>query len=123
MDIPFLLGTMFTESRNRAKGIGFLLHLLMGVVFAFIYGVIFRLTGLRTIWSGALLGLMHAALLTTAGALLLPAMHPRMAHGRQRPQPSRQLEPPGFLSLNYGRGTPLASALAHALFGAILGFF
>ena len=33
MDIPFLLGTMFTESRNRAKGIGFLLHLLMGVVF------------------------------------------------------------------------------------------
>ena len=35
----------------------------------------------------------------------------------------RQLEPPGFLALNYGVQTPLSVVVAHVLFGAIVGAF
>jgi hypothetical protein len=31
------------------------------------------------------------------------------------------LEPPGFLMLNYGRGSPLASLVAHVAYGALVG--
>ena len=31
------------------------------------------------------------------------------------------LEPPGFLLRNYGRGTPIATLLAHVVYGAIAG--
>jgi hypothetical protein len=33
------------------------------------------------------------------------------------------LEPPGFLMLNYGRGTPVASTIANLAYGAIVGGF
>jgi hypothetical protein len=35
----------------------------------------------------------------------------------------RELEPPGFLALNYGISTPLSVILAHAVFGAVLSGF
>jgi hypothetical protein len=53
----------------------------------------------------------------------LLAMHPRMANEQQGPTPTRQLEPPGFLALNYGRRTPLSLILAHLVYGGILGAF
>jgi hypothetical protein len=39
------------------------------------------------------------------------------------PQPTRQLEPPGFLGLNYGYGTPLVTLVAHLMYGTMLGAF
>jgi hypothetical protein len=33
------------------------------------------------------------------------------------------LESPGFMLLNYGRGTPLVTVLAHLAYGAIVGAF
>jgi len=57
------------------------------------------------------------------GLSALGAMHPRMASEQQGPTPTRQLEPPGFLALNYGRRTPLSVLLAHLVYGAILGAF
>ena len=50
-------------------------------------------------------------------------MHPRMASEQHGPTPTRQLEPPGFLALNYGRRTPISLLLAHLVYGAILGAF
>jgi hypothetical protein len=35
----------------------------------------------------------------------------------------RQLEPPGFLAMNYGRGTPVSTLLGQILYGATLGGF
>jgi hypothetical protein len=35
----------------------------------------------------------------------------------------RQLEPPGFLALNYGFQTPVSVIIAHIVFGVILGAF
>ena len=46
-----------------------------------------------------------------------------MASEQRGPTPTRQLEPLGFLALNYGRRTPLSVVIAHVLYGAILGGF
>jgi hypothetical protein len=50
-------------------------------------------------------------------------MHPRMAGETRGPTPTRQLEPPGFFALNYGRSSPVVVLLAHLAYGAILGAF
>jgi hypothetical protein len=46
-----------------------------------------------------------------------------MASEQQGPTVARQLEPPGFLALNYGVRTPIAVFVSHAVFGIILGAF
>ena len=46
-----------------------------------------------------------------------------MVSDSRGPEPTRLLEPPGFLVTNYGRWTPLVLLLAHALFGAVMGGF
>jgi hypothetical protein len=38
----------------------------------------------------------------------------------QGPSPTRQLQPPGFLAMNYGRRTPISVELAHLACGATL---
>ena len=39
------------------------------------------------------------------------------------PTPNRQLQPLGFLALNYGRRTPIVTFMSHVVYGAILGAF
>lgn len=123
INLPYMLGTIFTPSRDRAKVIGFGVHLINGWLFSLIYVAAFHVWGRATWWSGAAIGFVHAAFVLTAGMRLMPGMHPRMASEQQGPTVARQLEPPGFLALNYGYQTPLTILLAHVLFGAILGAF
>jgi uncharacterized membrane protein YagU involved in acid resistance len=121
--IPYMLGTMLTPSRDRAMLVGFLLHVMNGWIFALIYALAFESWGTATWWQGAGNGLVHSLFVVLVGMSLLPAMHPRMANEQQGPSPTRQLQPPGFLGLNYGRRTPIATILAHLVYGAILGGF
>lgn len=123
MSIPFLLGTMFTPDRARARVIGFVAHLMNGWVFAFIYAFAFESWGRATVWLGGAIGLVHVAFVLIAAMPLLPGMHPRMANEEWGPEPTRQLQPPGVLALNYGYGTPLAAVIAHLAYGAVLGGF
>jgi hypothetical protein len=123
MNIPYMLGTLFTADRDRAKLFGTGFHFLNGLLFAFIYAAAFESWGGATWWLGATTGLVQALFVLTAGVALLPGMHPRMAGEQHGPTPTRQLEPPGFLALNYGRRTPLTIIVAHVLYGAILGAF
>jgi hypothetical protein len=124
MDIPFLLGTAFTEDRRRAKAIGYVLHLLAGQVFALIYWVGFRALGESSWWLGGLFGLLHAAFAgTTLVNVLLPAVHPRMGTPTTSARSTPLLEPPGFMLVNYGRQTPLVSVIAHVAYGMIVGAF
>jgi uncharacterized membrane protein YagU involved in acid resistance len=123
IDIPFMLGTLVTDNRDRAKWIGFLFHLFNGWVFALIYVAAFHSVGRASLWFGALIGLVHSLFVLTVGMATLPSVHPRMASEQEGPTPTRLLEPPGFLALNYGRQTPLASIFAHLIYGGILGFF
>jgi hypothetical protein len=121
MSIPYLLGSMVTEGRERAKWIGFLLHLINGEVFALLYVALFHAWG-AGVWHGLLIGLAHAAVVLLVIVPLLPSIHPRMASEQQGPTVTRQLEPPGPLALHYGLSTPLFVVLGHAAYGMILGF-
>ena len=123
MGIPFLLGTMLTPDRKRANLVGFALHFANGWLFAVLYALAFEAWGRATWWLGAALGLVHGFAVLAALMPLLPSLHPRMASEDHGPAPTPQLEPPGFLALHYGRGTPATTLLAHLLYGAILGGF
>ncbi len=123
MSLPYMLGSMFTADRDRAKLVGFGVHLLIGWLFALIYAAAFESWRRATWWLGTLIGLVHGLFVLLTGMPLLPALHPRMASEQHGPTPTRQLEPPGFLALNYGRRTPVSVLLAHLVFGFILGAF
>lgn len=123
MSIPFMLGAMVTPNRDRAPMIGFLLHLVNGWIFAFVYALAFESWGRATWWLGGGIGLVHALAVLVAVMPILPGFHPRMASEHRGPEPTRALEPPGFLALNYGHQTPAIALLAHVVYGVILGGF
>jgi uncharacterized membrane protein YagU involved in acid resistance len=123
MNIPYILGTMVTADRDRAKPIGVLLHVINGWVFSLVYVFAFHAWGGPTWWKGVAIGLVHAGFVLAAGLPTLPGMHPRMASETRGPTVVRQLEPPGFFGLNYGYRTPVSIVVAHVAFGLILGAF
>ena len=123
MNIPYLLGTMFTPSRDRAKFVGVLVHFVNGWMFSLIYIAAFHSWGQATWWLGAIIGLVHASFVLAVGMPIMPALHPRMANEQYGPTVVKQLEPPGFFALHYGVRTPISVLAAHAVFGAILGGF
>ena len=124
MDIPLLLGTAFTASRSRAEAVGYAIHFLNGLLFSLAYGFVFVAVGRAGWLFGLVLGLVHAAF--AGGALvnvLLPAVHPRMGKPWSDAQQTALLEPPGFMLVNYGRGTAVVTVAAHLAYGAIVGAF
>ena len=124
MDIPFLLGTVFTADRGRANAIGYALHFVNGLAFSVAYYGIFAAVGHAGWIFGALLGLVHGAFSGSAlVTILLPAVHPRMATRWADAEETPLLEPPGFLLRNYGERTVIWNLVAHMLYGAIVGGF
>lgn len=123
MNIPYMLGSMFTPNRDRARLVGFGVHFLNGWGFGALYTAAFDNWRASGWWRGAAIGLIHGLFVLVAGVPLLPGLHPRMASEQHGPTPTRQLEPPGFLALNYGRRTPISVLLAHLVYGAVLGAF
>jgi hypothetical protein len=124
IDLPFLLGTAVTRDRSRAKALGYLMHLAAGELFALVYYAIFAALDESGWLLGAMFGLLHGTVAATAlVSILLPVVHPRMGTELSAADSSPLLEPPGFLLRNYGRGTPIATLLAHVAYGAIVGGF
>jgi hypothetical protein len=121
LNLPFLLGSMFTENRRAANVLGFLLYLIVGWFIAFFYYLVFAVVGGATWWVGALTGLVHGLLLLMAFFPLLPYVHPRVASEYDGPDLVKRLEPPGFLGLHYGYRTPAVALLAQVVYGVILG--
>jgi hypothetical protein len=124
MDIPLLLGTMFTDHRSRASAIGYVLHFVNGLLFALVYYAAFSAVGHAGWGLGAGLGVVHA--MFAGGALvnvILPAVHPRMGTPWSDAEETPILEPPGFMLRNYGRYSVLGNVGAHVLYGAIVGAF
>ncbi|MGH3072466.1 MAG: hypothetical protein ACRDNB_09405 [Gaiellaceae bacterium] len=124
MDIPLLLGTVFTSSRGRASAVGYAVHFANGLLFSLAYGLVFEATGRAGWLFGLLLGAVHGVF--AGGALLnvlLPAVHPRMGKPWTDSRSTPLLEPPGFLLSNYGRATLVATFALHLVYGAIVGSF
>jgi hypothetical protein len=124
MDIPLLLGTVFTAHRSRANVIGYALHFVNGLLFSLAYYAIFRAVGHAGWLFGLALGLVHG--LFAGGALvnvLLPAVHPRMGTPWSDAEETPLLEPPGLFLENYGPRTAIGNLAAHLLYGAVVGGF
>ena len=122
MSMPLLLGMAFTPSRDRARVVGFFVHLVNGQLFALLYVALFDAMGVVSIARGAAMGVAHSAILLLVGIPLLPALHPRIASIEQGPVGIRQIEPPGRLALHYGIGTPLVLVVSHVLYGMVIGW-
>lgn len=123
MNFPFMLGTLFTVNRDRAKAYGFFFHVFNGWVFSLIYIFIFESLGKANWWIGALIGLGHALFILIVVMSMMPGLHPRIASERHGPTAKRMLEPPGFMAMNYGIRTPISVLLSHVVYGIILGVF
>ena len=123
IDMPFIIGTMVTPDRDRAKVVGYLMHTINGWWFAIVYALFFEQLHRATWWLGLCLGLLQGFVVIVAILPLLPGVHPRMVSDSRGPEPTRLLEPPGFLVTNYGRMTPVITVVAHALYGVVLGTF
>lgn len=123
MNLPYMLGTLFTPDRDRARVIGIGVHLVNGWIFALVYLALFRAWGGGSVWRGAAVGAAHAAFVLTVLMPAFPGLHPRMAGEHHGPTDRRQLEPPGFLAFHYGYQTPLSVLFAHVVYGAMLGAF
>jgi hypothetical protein len=123
MDIPMMLGTVFTEDPDKARVLGSVMHLINGQGFALIYASAFAAIGQASWWLGATFGGLHGFAALTLIVPQLPGVHPRMASERSAPSNRNVLEPPGLFALNYGRQTALVTLIAHVLYGAILGIF
>lgn len=117
MDMPRILGLMFARPGSTAMvyTLGTIAHLIMGAIFAVIYGVFFNLLGISANWLwGAVFGAVHGILV---GLLLpiMPAIHPRMGNGNVLP-------PLGAFASNYGSMIPAAWIVLHVVFGAVIGW-
>lgn len=123
VSLPYLLGSIVSADRDRAQVFGLVLHLIAGCAFGLLYAAVFESWDRVTWWLGAGIGVVHAMFVLTAIMTILPSLHPRMTNEQRGPAPNRQLEPPGFLALNYGPRTPYVVIVAHIAFGAILGAF
>ena len=123
MNMPYMLGTMFTADRDRARLYGFVAHLVNGLVFSRLYVFVFQSWGVANWWRGSLIGVLHGLFVLVIGMAMLPGIHPRIASEQHGPTANRQLEPPGFMAINYGIRTPISVLVSHAVFGAVLGAF
>jgi hypothetical protein len=122
IDLPFLLGTVFTADRTRARALGYALHFFFGLLFAGVYYLIFEAVDQAGWWLGALFGVVHALFAGTAlVGVLLPVVHPRMGTLFSAADSAPLLEPPGFLLRNYGTRTPTVMLVTHIIYGAIVG--
>ncbi len=121
LDLPLVLGTLLTEDPDRARVVGFFIHLLVGQAFGLGYAAAFAQLGRATWWLGGLLGMLHVAIALLVILPLLPGVHPRMASQRAGPSSTAVLEPPGLLALNYGLQTPTVAIIAHLVYGTVLG--
>ena len=123
-DFPLILGSAFFEDRDRARAIGYALHLADGILFSLVYAAIFAAVGHAGWLFGLVLGAVQAGFL--GGPLantILPAVHPRMGKDWTDASQTPLLEPPGFMLTNYGAGTVAVTTTLHLVFGAIVGAF
>jgi hypothetical protein len=100
------------------------MHFGFGLLFALVYYAVFVVIDASGFLLGGVFGVVHALFAGSALVnVLLPLVHPRMGNDLTAAGSAPLLEPPGFMLLNYGRQTPVATIVAHVAYGAIVGGF
>jgi hypothetical protein len=124
IDLPVLLGSVFVERRDRARGLGYALQLGLFLLAALVYAGVFAAVGRAGWLFGLALGVVHGLLVSgPLTNVVLPAVHPRMGSSWTDASETPLLEPPGFLLANYGRATLAITMLLYIGFGAVVGGF
>lgn len=121
LDLPLMLGTAVVVDLDRARVVGFAIHLGFGQLFGLFYAAGFATLDRAGALLGGAFGLLHALVALTVLVPLLPGIHPRMASDRAGPESTAVLEPPGLLASSYGAATPLVTIGAHVVYGVVLG--
>lgn len=110
MDMPALLGSMFTVSLNRR--LGWLMHLDMGMIFGVIYGLLFSAIRENIFLLGVIIGNAHwlIAGFLTAG---MPMIHAGIQSG--------QVPYPGMYMLKLGGVKEfLGGLIGHVVYGLVV---
>lgn len=112
MDIVSLLGSMFSAKPNQA--LGWVMHLMMGVVFALIYVFLWSRGIGAAIWtSGMVFGAVHWLIVGMAMAMI-PMMHVGIKSGA--------VKAPGLWMTGNGGGLMafMGGLVGHMIFGAVV---
>src|SRR5205085_7141622 len=72
IDLPFIIGTMVTPNRDRAKVIGTLFHVVNGWIFAIVYALFFEQLHAATWWLGSAIGIVQGVFVVVALLPILP---------------------------------------------------
>jgi hypothetical protein len=111
MDMVGMLGAMFSPESNRTLGMA--MHLMMGVVFAIIYALLWNLgIGTQGLLWGAIFGIGHWLI---AGSMMvgMPMMHAGIKAG--------VIEAPGiFMLKNGGIMAFMGGLMGHIIFGLVV---
>ena len=117
MAIWEMLGTMFSKGGN--VGLGWIMHFMMGVIFAIIYAALWAAgIGSATLLSGVIFGVVH---FVVAGLMMggMPMMHAGIKAGT--------VKAPGVLMLNAGVMGFMGGLIGHTVYGLVValvyGFF
>ncbi len=116
MDIPGMLGSMFSAKGNTV--LGYVMHLMNGVIFAIIYALIWSTGFLPTNLTGGVVGGLALGLAHWIIVGLLFAMVPIMHAGIK----AGEVKAPGLYMTNMG-GTMgfIGGMMGHLLFGLVVG--
>jgi len=112
MDIVSLLGSMFSAKSNLA--LGWMMHLMMGVVFALIYAFLWSNgIGLATWLNGLIFGAIHWLIVGVMMAVI-PMMHVGIKSGA--------VQAPGMWMTGNGGGMMafMGGLVGHMIFGVVV---
>lgn len=112
MDIVDLLGSMFSDKSNRA--LGWMVHLMMGVVFALIYALLWSLGFGASTWGiGLIFGAIHWLIVGMVMGMI-PMMHAGIKSG--------VVKAPGLWMTGNGGGHMafMGGLVGHMIFGAVV---
>ena len=124
IDLPLVLGLVLHGRPRPRQGLWLLLSPAQRLAVRLCLLRVLPYFGYDSWWLGALMGAVHGLFVLIVVLPVLPGVHPRMATDAAGPEPTRELEPPGFLALNYGRRhAHWSRCIAHIVYGAILGLF
>ncbi len=112
-DVYYYLGSFFKVPKSRAALYGLMVHLGMGIIFAFLYGLAFLFLEVSPRWwIGSLAGVVHwvAVMLSMD---IFSEVNREVKAGR--------LKGPGLFMSNLGVASAVGSLARHIVFGTAVG--